>query len=201
MDRWYSFNFNISWDRNEEPKTWIDIFIIDAIVHEVISQKKSIIEFWRIHRRLADDEHGHELTLDCFTNEETASEIKSLINNSDYFKIIQNRNLLEKFEMIPADTDSKTAMINDTGWTEQLKEPWLYYIKGCCEMFLGLIENIRNGRNLPINIQDAEQFYTRVNNDLISIWQTFGCDSFFHHISAIFGYKPLHIRPQLWARF
>lgn len=204
MCRWYSFNFNISWDKIHEPKTWVDIFIIDTILREVILQNESKIDLWRIHRRCYPDASGHELTFDCFTNEETAKEIEEMINNSNYLGMLRKGGLLtkdKKLKKVQKNTDSITAIINDTGWQEQLKEPWLYYIKGCCEMFLRLIENIKNGRNLPIDIQDAEQFYTKVNNDLISVWQTFGCDSFFHHISAIFGYKPLRIQPQFWACF
>jgi len=205
MRRWYSLNFNISLDRNQKPKTWIDIFIIDTIVREVVLQKKAEIKFWRIHRRWADDEHGHELTLDCFTNEEAASEIKSLINNSDYFKILQNRNLLQKFEMVPADTESKTAIINDTGWPEPLKESWLHYINGCCEMFLNLIgvlkKDIKTDINKTSDISEIEKSCIELERKLTEIWKSHGNNAFFHHINAIFGYQQLRIQPQLWARF
>jgi len=95
MCEWFSFKFNISWDRKQNPKTWIDVFIIDTIVREVIAQKKAEITPWRIHRRWANDEDGHELTFACRTNKGIDA-IKSIINKSDYFKMLQDGNLLNK---------------------------------------------------------------------------------------------------------
>lgn len=201
MSKWYSFSFNISWDRNQEPKTWIDIFIIDTIVREVISQKKSEIVFWRMHRRWFVDEHGHELTFDCFTNEEASNEIERLIKDSDAFKVLQkNKLLVEVLERIPGGAEIH-GLTDKESWPECLKKSWTYYINGCCEMFLRLIENIKGGESVPTDIQNAEQFYIKVNNELIRIWQSFGCNAFFHHLNAIFGYQPLLIQPRFWADF
>jgi len=199
MNKWYGFNFNISWDKKQEQKTWVDIFIIDTIVRDVIFQNKSEIIFCRIHRRWAMDEHGHELTFDCFTNEETAKAIEELINKSNYFEMLRKGGLLtkdKKLEKVPKDTDSITSITNDTGWPEQLKEPWLCYINGCCDMFLRLIKNIKGGKNVPTDIQNAEQFYTKVNSELTIIWQYHGSHAFFHHLNAIFGYVPLLVKPR-----
>jgi len=204
MRKWYSCNFSVSWDRGQKPKIWVDIFIIDTIVGKIISQKKSEIALWRIHRRWANDEHGHELTFDltfdCFTNEEAAKAIESLIKDNMHFKILKEAGLLtdgKELKISPKTND----IASDTGWPEPLKESWPYYINGCCEMFLSLIENIKGGKSVPHDINNAEKFYTEVNNEIIRIWQSFGCNAFFHHISAIFGYEPLSVSMGLWGRF
>ena len=196
MCRWYSFNFNISWDAQERPKTWVDIFIIDTIVREVILQKKSEILLWRIHRRWARDVHGHELTFDCFTNEEAASEVEKTIRDSHAFEVLHERGgLVNGLKVIPGETDTRGLTYKEN-WPESLKKAWPYYINGCCEMFLHLIDALRGGNNVPADISEAEQYYTRVNNELVQIWQHYGSDSFFHHVSGIFGYEPLYAQPR-----
>lgn len=204
MDTWYSFNFNISWDRKSQPKTWIDIFIIDTIVREMISKKKSEIVFWRVHRRWCPDQTGHELTFDCFTNQDTAKAIRQLVTKSNYFEMLLKSDLINgsvELKKVPAERDGITALTSDTGWPMALQEAWPCYINGCSEVFLRLIENVKGNRGLPPDMPTAEKLYTDVDNRIIEIWQSYGCDAFFHHLSAIFGYKPLPIRAQTWATF
>jgi hypothetical protein len=185
MCEWFSFKFNISWDRSQKPKTWIDIFIIDTIVREVISHNESKIVLWRIHRRWPDDEVGHELTFDCRTNKETTDAIETIINNNAYFKMLQDGYLLnKKLEIVTEDITKDIAH-----WPPPLQKSWPYYINGCCEMFLRLIENIRGSENIPTDIHSAEQLYKKINNQLTEIWQRHGNNAFCHHINAVFGYE------------
>lgn len=206
MCRWYKFNFRINSPNIQNPKVWVDIFIIDKIVRDVINDKKSQIVLWTIHRRWKDDQYGHELTFACYTDEKTACWIEEFINENEFYKVLQTNNLIVGGTKVPK--NEKGTNIRDIAddestrdWTEELKESWPYYINGCCEMLLCLIKNIKGGKNEPYDIQSAEQFYTQVNNEIIKVWQYFGCRAFFHHINAIFGYQPLLIQPQFWADF
>lgn len=201
MNKWYGFNFRITRPENEEPRTWIDIFIIDKIIREVICKKKVDIQLWRIHRRWKNDGSGHEFTLDCFTKEQTANSIEKLIRESEPFKILQENSLLaDDLNKVPngknihdiADDESTIA------WPEELKRSWPYYINGCCKMFLDLIELLRNSSHTDVEekgISKLESFYTEINNRLIKVWQEHGSHAFFHHINAIFGYEPLLAKP------
>jgi hypothetical protein len=201
MCKWYEFNFGVSWDRKQEPKTWVDIFIIDTIIREVIYQKKSEIVLWSVHRRWFNDQHGHELTFNCFINDKTANEIEKSIKSNNTFKILQNNSLfVNDLKAVLKGADNR-SLTNGENWPDELKEAWPQYINGCCRMILLLIEKIKSGRNIPTDIQSAEQFYSRINNELIGMWQRFGGVAFFHHLTAIFGYSPLLIRPQFWASF
>lgn len=50
MNSWNNFRFKIDWDVNQSPKWWIDIFIIDDIVRNVLLENRDEIELWRVHR-------------------------------------------------------------------------------------------------------------------------------------------------------
>lgn len=201
MNKWYGFNFRITWTENQEPKTWVDIFIIDRIVRDVISKKESELKLWRIHRRSARDERGHELTLDCFTIEETGSLIEELIRENDSFKILKDNNLLAE-DLVKGTGGSNIHDIADDistrDWQMELKKSWPYYIQGCSKLFLYLIEFLKGNIQADFddkNISKIESFYTELNNRISEIWQKHGSHAFFHHINAIFGYVPLLAKP------
>jgi len=200
--RWYGFSLRMIWPKNQEPKTWIDIFITDTIIRDVISEKQSVIELWRIHRRWARDMKGHELTLDCFTEEKNANSIKKLIRESRPLKFLQENNLLAE-ELETATGGERIRDIADDrstrNWPEELKDSWPYYISGCSEMFLCLIDSLKGGAKTDIDgkdVSEIESYYTEINNRLMNIWQGHGSHAFFHHINAIFGYQPLIAKPR-----
>ncbi|GAG92741.1 unnamed protein product [marine sediment metagenome] len=205
MNKWYGFNFKINWPDNQDPKVWIDIFIIGTIVRDVISKKKSEIDLWRIHRRWPSDEHRHEVTFDCFADKETATSIEKLIRESETFKILQANNLLAgDLKKVTGGSNIHDIADDDStrDWSEELKESWPYYINGCSEMFLFLIESLKGRSKTDVdekNISEIESFYTELNNRISEIWQRHGSHAFFHHINAIFGYEPLLAKPRSFA--
>lgn len=202
MNKWYGFNFRIIRPENEKPRTWIDIFIIDKIIREVICKKKVDIQLWRIHRRWKNDGSGHEFTLDCFTKEQTANSIEKLIRESEPFKILQENSLLaDDLNKVPNGKNIHDIAVDEStrGWPMELKKSWPYYIQGCCEMLLYLIESLNNKIQNDVDKKDIskiESFYTELNNRLNIIWQHHGSHAFFHHLNAIFGYAPLLAEPR-----
>jgi len=204
MCKWYELNFKINYPDIQNPKVWIDIFIIDKIVRDVLTAEKSKIVLWRIHRRWSVDQAGHQLTLSCFTKEQTANSIEKLIRGSGPFKILQANNLLAEDLKTVTGGENISDIADDKStldWLEELKQSWPYYINGCSEMFLCLIEYLRDAAQADINennISEIEKLYKEINNRLIFIWQKNGSHAFFHHINAIFGYEPLLARPRVF---
>ena len=202
MYKWYEFNFKMNWTQNQEPKTWIDIFIVDEIIQDVVSKNKSVIELWRIHRRWSNDPTGHQLILSCFTQEQNANSIKRYIIGSRPFKFLQENNLLAEELETAAGGESIRDIADDKStrnWPEELKNSWPYYISSCSEMFLCLIDSLKGGAKSDIDgkdVSEIESYYTGINNRLMNIWQGHGSHAFFHHINAIFGYQPLMAKPR-----
>lgn len=202
MNKWYEFNFKVNWPDNQDPKVWIDIFIIGTIVRDVISANKSEIAAWRIHRRWGRDARGHEFTLSCYTTEDTAMSIEKLIKRSKAFKILQANNLLAgDFKKVTGGSNIHDIAddLSTRDWPMELKKSWPYYIQGCCEMLLYLIESLNNRIQTDVDEKDIskiERLYTELNNRLTIIWQYHGSHAFFHHLNAIFGYVPLLAKPR-----
>jgi len=209
-NRWYNFTFRITWPNNQEPRVWIDIFLADTLVRNAIElgQKKTPITLWRIHRRWPRDERGHEFSLDCYTTDEIASLIDNFFKNSKEHKMLHENNLLEEYHynvdgenIEDITTDAWPSEAAGKTWLLNGKKAWPYYIKGCCEMFLHLIEVIKDDRDSGNDIGQIERFYQEIDKRLTEIWQGYGCHAFFHHLSAVFGHKPLHLQGQFWGRF
>jgi len=205
MCKWYSFDFRIAWPE-EQPKTWVDLFIIDKIIWNIIiSENKSKFELWRIHRRWADK--IHELTFDCYTDKKTASWIEEFINKNEFYGVLQKNLIITKLKIREGGTNIQDIADDQStrNWPKELKKVWPYYINGCCEMFLKLIDDLKkdftSNINETSNKSEIEKSYTELENELTKIWQYHGNNAFFHHINAIFGYSSLYIQPQLWARF
>jgi hypothetical protein len=204
MNKWYEFTFRINWPENQEPWVWIDIFLADTLVRNVLERWGLQISLWRIHRRWFPDEKGHEFSLECYTTEEVASSIDNLFKNSKEHKMLQENKLLklynrEKEEKVPKIEIEDTAVKEN--WPSAVKKTWPYYIRGCCEMFLHLIEVVKHDRESGDDIEQIEKFYKEVNERLTVIWQSYGCSAFLHHLNAIFGYGPCHLQMRLWGSF
>jgi hypothetical protein len=180
----------------QPPKWWLDIFIIDTIVRDVISENLGVISLWRVHRRATQDEIGHQLTLLCYTTDSTAKTVDELIKQHKSFKILQNKNLLREY--IHEHAGSRFEETSDRNWPKELQKSWPYYIKGVSEMFLALIEQFRIQSSSTNNQTDfalIETFYIDLNKRLTLLWQQEGSHAFFHHINALFGYVPLVAKP------
>ncbi|MCJ7777060.1 MAG: hypothetical protein MUP16_01945 [Sedimentisphaerales bacterium] len=203
---WYTFNFKISWPEGEGVKWWVDIFIVDCIVREVLSSNASKILLWRIHRRAYPDGIGHEFAFECQTDESTREIIKDKITKNSAYKILEQEHYIEKFDLKEG-TDLPDGVVT-TGWLTELQNAWPYYIHGVCEMFLILIEQLRGkisdfqGVNCSNpDIKRIEVAYKNLHNELIKVWQQYGQSAFLHHLNAIFAYEPVYINPPQLVSF
>lgn len=197
MNKWHNFRLRIITLENQPPRWWVDIFIIDTIVRDVISEIGSAVSLWRVHRRVARDEAGHQLTLWCYTTDSIAKTIDKLVKQHKSFNILQDNNLLRRY--IHEQTGSKIEEASDGNWPKELQKSWPYYIKGVSEMLLDLIEQIRlqsNSIDTQADFALIESFYIDLNERLMLLWQQQGSHAFFHHINALFGYVPLVAKPR-----
>lgn len=119
---WYTFNFKISWPEGEGVKWWVDIFIVDCIVREVLSDNASKISLWRIHRRAAGNDHGHEFTFECLTDGDTAKVIGDNIENNHMYRVLTQAGLIEKYR--PGDPTLQPDGLSDEKWPDELKKAW-----------------------------------------------------------------------------
>lgn len=201
MCEWYSFNFNIVWPEGESPKTWIDVFITDTIVRDVVRKKKSEIAFWRVHRRRKRDEHGHELSFDCCAEKNTGESIRDTILLNPAYRLLTANELLSAGNVTLQERGQAIdTLTRDEPWPPELQRAWPYFILGVSQMYLDLMQHIKAQiPNFPaadlsnIDIEEIARSYTVLDKELACIWQQFGSHAFLHHLSAAFGYNAIRI--------
>jgi len=202
MKKWNNFRFKITWDVNQNPKWWIDLFILDDIVRKVLLEHRDEIELWRVHRMADIDSVRHQLTFLCYTADKTAKSIDTSISAKDTLKVLKDNNLLKEYfweEKLEKNTKTNIQDGEDN-WPIELKKSWPFFIQGVSEMFLELIAQIKN--QIPDKVQPSdpisliERYYVELEKRLLGLWYESGNRAFFHHINAVFGYAPLVASPQ-----
>lgn len=197
MSRWQNFRFRIHTPENENPKWWTDIFIIDTIVRDILSANGDEITLWRVHRRSARDNTGHQLTFHCYMDDALVSSISDAITQSEAFDFLRNHQLLREYLHDQAQSEN-IEDTSDGSWSVELRKSWPYYIHGVSLMLLDLIGQIKTrvASDIPsisssTALAEVESFYVGLNGKLTVVWQQEGSHAFFHHINALFGYVPL----------
>ena len=201
MRKWHSFRFRFHWPENEHPKWWVDIFVLDTLIRDVISQYGNKTKLWRFHRRAARDKSGHQLTLLCYTEQENSAAINDFIRASKSLEALNNQGLL--IEYLHREGGANIEDSSDTGWPPEIQKSWPYFILGVSKMLLELIDSIRKNIASNLNLHppfeeltDIERLYKKVNETLTILWQEKGSHVYFHHINALFGYAPLLAQPR-----
>ena len=201
MKIWHNFRFRLHWPDNENPKWWLDLFVVDSLFREILSSHREKIDLWRFHRRAARDNSGHQLTLLCYMTKENSKLINDVIQKSSTLRILNDNGNLREFLYEEGGDNIENS--SDGKWPIEIQKSWPYFIDGVSEMLLEMIDVIRTavadglGLHRPLeDPNDIERLYIKVNERLISLWQNEGSHAFFHHINALFGYAPLLAQPR-----
>jgi len=201
MKMWHNFCFRLNWPDNENPKWWLDIFVMDSLFREILTNYRKEIDLWRFHRRAARDDSGHQLTLFCYMSKDNSKLINDFVRNSSTLRVLNNNGNLKQYLYEEGGNNIENS--SDGNWSIEIRKSWPYFIDGVSEMLLEMINLIRTGvanglgLNPPLEDRnDIERLYTKVNERLISLWQNEGSHAFFHHMNALFGYAPLLAQPR-----
>ena len=200
MNNWYEHLFRINRLDNANTRWWIDIFLFDTVVRECLATNSGNINIWRIHRRAADDQAGHQYSLFYYSPHELFEVVKSFIADHKAVKILQSENLLR--ELIQNSKGKEIEATSDPSWPVSLQRSWPYFIMGTSQMALELIANLQDSSRPDLesaSINECELYYSQLMVKFIDVWKTWGSHAFFHHINAVFGYSPLIAKPNYVA--
>lgn len=197
---WWRCNFKIFWPANARPDLVIDLFLAHAVVSPVLGQHINDIPYWRFHRRAARDQAGHQFSLLFYSKPEVASAIFAEIHKSEMLERAIETKLVEKVITDNPDHPHLFAIesTSDTHWSLNLQQNWPSYIMGVSSLWLGLINDSFQGS--PEEFADTYELlekYRQIDKKIDKIWKTEGQHALLHHLSAVFGYKPLIIIKEL----
>ncbi len=174
-----------------------DLLLAHKVIGPALLEHTDTLPLWRFHRRSAADAAGHQFSFIFFSDTATADAIFRWLESEPLIGALQQRglliNVLRQHNAVDAADD--LAGTSDPNWTPMLQRQWPSFIMGVSATWLGLIEEA-----LPAAAEEHETIddllgrYSHANRAIGNLWANEGQHAFLHHLSAVFGYKPMKIR-------
>lgn len=198
MCKWHGFSFTFPQPRDlaHGDRSWIDIFLLDAVVREAVESHRRKLRCWRFHR-VADYSR-----LCCYTAPASAREIDASIRATNVPSVLSALCTYAGPEL--ATNIAPKEGIEQTCLDLQppvIQELWPPFAQAVSELLVEMIGRLRCGGRPaidPANMAKIEHFYKAIDKRLnTEVWSPGGCHAFFHHIHALFGYAPF----RAWLQF
>ena len=191
VQAWTYVRFRLRRD-DEQVNSFLDTLIADQILAPVIARHEAQIGLWRFHRRWARDTTGHQFSFIFFASATTAEAVSGEIRLAPALERLRaDGHLLEfRVDALEPGRASDPAATSDSSWPTDIQREWPKFIMGASRMWLGLVQSeAARHRDLELYAR-----YRAVETALGQAWHDKGNHAFFHHLSALFGYKPLKVR-------
>ncbi len=206
---WWAYRFRITWpDDSDKPDFAVDLLLAHAVVRPVLQKNSEKILMWRFHRRAARKPPGHQFSFLFYADRDTAIEV---INNLDSNPILARA---VKAGLIIKTVSSKTEIpkkltnedYSDPSWSPEIQRTWPFYIMGVSAFWLALIDEIKSEQTTTSasnagegadDVNDMLETYRQVDDKIAEIWKDEGQHALLHHLSAIFGYKPMRLQKEV----
>jgi hypothetical protein len=174
----------------------MDLLLAHAVVSPVLKDYSKEILWWRFHRRAGLDETGHQLSFAFYSDLHVADQIMGAVKKSPILAQAMEADLVEEinFDDPASLKHPQIEDLSDHHWSPKLQRNWPAYIMGVSSLWLGLIDDVL----ADIPDQDGDIFvqldrYQEAERLISTLWYKEGQHALIHHLSAIFGYKPMLI--------
>jgi hypothetical protein len=189
--RWWYVRFRLRRGADDEVQSYLDTLIADQILAPVIARHEAQIGLWRFHRRWPRDATGHQFSFIFFAPRGVAGSVVAQIEQQPGLARLRSDSHLVEFRVDEAESDRATdpAATSDASWPPEVQREWPKFIMGASRMWLGLVrsEAAKHGEH------ELHARYRAVEDALAEVWFTEANHAFFHHLSALFGYKPVRV--------
>jgi hypothetical protein len=197
---WWACRFKVFWPPDEDPDLTVDLLLAHSVVRPVLRKYESKLIYWRFHRRAAHDKTGHQFSLLFYSDPHTAAEIFGELRSSKPLNDAMEAKIVESIT-----TDDPASPVrprvedySDPSWSPTLQRNWPSFIMGVSALWLGLIdEAMAEAPPCGADIRASLGRYREADAKVSAIWNKEGQHAFLHHLSAVFGYKPMLIRKEI----
>jgi hypothetical protein len=203
-DAWWRIAIRMRWDPEQTPDWYLDALLADQVYAPALSDAGSAIGLWRFHRRAADDETGHRLSLLTYTNTVSADILYRQIREASVLQWLESDGRVTSVTISKVDQPElpPIARSSDAAWPPEIQASWPWFIMGVSQTWLSLIREVAAGQPLaeasPTMLLDH---YRGVDERVTALWRDHGQHVYLHHLNALFGYQPLVIRETNLKRF
>ena len=193
---WWVCRFKTQWPPESDPLWAMDLLLAHAVVGPVLKDYAKEIYWWRFHRRAGPDETGHQLSFAFYSTSSVADQIMGSIKESPLLRQAMEAHLLEKIIFDDPDSPDYPQIedLSDHHWSPMLQRNWPAYIMGVSSLWLGLIDDVM--ADMPDQNDDVLMLldrYREAERRISTLWYKEGQHALIHHLSAIFGYKPMRV--------
>ena len=196
---WWRVQFVKHWPEGTSAPFNYDVLLADQVIEPVLEHNRERIALWRFHRRAARDAAGSKFSFIFYSSLEDAKIITEEIVNNEMVQILSEQQVIER---IRVDRLEKVKLpdIADTSdkvWPEEIQKSWPYFIMGVSQSWLALINELTDRYPFPQDEDSFEEmliYYTEVSGRVDHYWSNYGGHAYIHHLSALFGYRPVGIK-------
>lgn len=194
---WWKACFSMPFDENGEPRWSMDELLADLVAAPAIERHADKIPLWRFHRRAAHDGAGHRFSLLFYTDRDTAEQIFSELEKNPLLPDLTDSNYLARLTTHCDGKQIKPELeaTSDPSWDIRLQRTWPHFIMGVSAHWLALIEEV--GQEFPAASDRPKVLlarYEKIHDEIDRIWLQQGQHAYLHHLSALFGYRPMRIQ-------
>jgi hypothetical protein len=189
--QWWYVRFRLQRPADDEVNSYLDALIADRVLSDVIAQHRAGIRLWRFHRRWAPDDAGHQFSFIFFASPLRAARLTAEIERQPLLQTLRNDGHLLEFRVDEPDPQraADPAATSDLSWPPAIQREWPKFIMGASRMWLGLVRD-EAAKHTDLTLYAR---YQAVEAALDELWLKEANHAFFHHLSALFGYKPVRI--------
>ena len=202
---WWAYRYRVRWpESNDEPDFAVDLLLAHALVRPVLLEFSEQIIWWRFHRRASKEAPGHQFSFLFYSDRETAVEIIRKLESIPLLAALKDNDIVQKTLSSDTGKKAKTAIeaYSDPSWSPVIQRTWPSYIMGVSAFWLALIDELKTeqsnqgedviGVNAEVDMLLEE--YRQVDDEIAVMWQQQGQHVLLHHMSALFGYKPMLLK-------
>ena len=189
--RWHFVRFRFNRNAQGAVDSYLDVMIADQVVAALIDDFSGQLSVWRFHRRWPEDDTGHQFSFMFMAPTDVAGRLIARIRAHGLLQQLRGQGYLADFRVDrPSGPDAMDiAASSDRSWPEDIQREWPHFIMGASRMWLGLATAAASRH------PDSElhQRYVLAEQALDKLWLDKGNHALLHHLSALFGYKPVRV--------
>lgn len=188
---WSYLRFRFARDGQGEAQSFLDPLVADQVLSPPLEAYRTNIRLWRFHRRWPDDETGHQFSLLIYTDAATAQAVVAAVRQNPVLARLAAEGLLREavFESVFSRQQAEENATSDPIWSPDVQREWPKFIEGASRLWLGLVK-AEAERHAA---EPLLQRFRSVEEALTQIWFKEANHALFHHLSGLFGYKPVRV--------
>ncbi len=197
--RWYTTCFRMPFDADGKPEWALDLLLADRVAAPALATHAADIGLWRFHRRAAPDAAGHQFSLLVYASALTASSLRERFDADPTLRDLLASGLVTSLvhDCRAAQGTPDVEATSDPAWDPSIQRAWPWFIMGVSASWLALIQDL--ARDRPPASADPLPAYREIDGRIEQLWAAQGQHAFLHHLSGLYGYRPLRI--ETWMRY